>query len=264
MEAPVLLGCQNWRHPEWVDSSRTNSATEIEMLRNYATDFRTVEVADTFAGIPPTPLLEGWSEVVPDGFQFALKVPQQITHEHRFVEASRLLGRFLERVVVLGEKLGPLRLAMPLGLKPTSDAVRTLKSFVHSLPAGFKWALDCRRRDWLTDELFSLLARRNVALVLSDDRWVNRSTMLDLASQPTADFSYVRWSNRHPRGRNGRYGVAAPKRILAQWSPVLSELRSHVSIVFGYVSAGFGGDQFPSCIRLLQDSIGQESASWTG
>ncbi len=262
MEAPVLLGCQGWNQPAWVDSSHPHDATEIEMLRNYATDFPTVEVADTFAGIPPTPLLESWRDAVPDGFQFALKVPQQITHEHRFVEAGQLLERFLERVVVLGDKLGPLLLAMPTGFKPTNDAVRTMKSFVHSLPAGFKWAMECRRPDWLTKELFSLLSRRNVTLVLSDDRWVRRSVMLNLASEPTADFSYVRWNARHPRGPNGRPDASVPQPTLSRWSPAISELRSRVSTVFGYVSRGFGGDQFPGCVRLFQNAIDQESAPW--
>ena len=262
MEASVLLGCQGWNHPTWVDSSLLDGDTGIEMLRNYATGFRTVEVADTFAGIPPTPLLESWRDAVPDGFQFALKVPQQITHEHRFVGAGQLLERFLGRVVVLGGRLGPLLVAMPAGFKPTNDAVRIMKSFVHSLPAGFKWALECRRPEWLTKEMFSLLSRRNIALVLSDDRWVRRGVMLDLASEPTADFSYVRWSRRRPQGMNGRPGAFVPQQALSRWSPAISELRSRVSTVFGYVSDGFGDDQFPGCVRLFQDEIDQESAPW--
>jgi len=262
MEAPVFLGCQGWNHSTWVDSRLLEGAMEIEMLRNYATDFPTVEVSDTFAGIPPTPLLESWRDAVPDGFQFALKVPQQITHEHRFVGAGQLLERFLERVVVLGGRLGPLLVAMPAGFKPTNDAIRIMKSFVHSLPAGFKWALECRRPDWITKELLSLLARRNIALVLSDDRWVRRSVMLGLASEPTADFSYFRWSGRRQRGMTGRPGAFLPQQALSRWSPAISELRNRVSTVFGYVSGGFGGDQFPGCVRLFQDAVDQEFAPW--
>lgn len=262
MEASVLLGCQGWSHPAWADSTRAGGATEIEMLRSYSNDFTTVEVAATFSGIPPTPLLESWRDAVPDGFQFALKVPQQITHEHRFVEAGHLLDRFLERVAVLGARLGPLLLAMPVGFKPTNDAVRTMKSFVHSLPAGFSWALECRRSDWLTNELFGLLSRRNVTLVLSDDRWISRRLMLDLASEPTADFSYVRWSPKNPPGRNGRPGTLTPKQTLSRWSPAITELRSRVSTVYGYVSRGFGGDQFPGCVTLFQEAIERESTPW--
>ncbi|UCD23223.1 MAG: DUF72 domain-containing protein [Gemmatimonadota bacterium] len=261
MEAPVLLGCQGWNHPTWADSGRIDEPTHREVLRNYATEFATVEVADTFAGIPPAALLESWGSAVPEGFRFALKVPQQITHERRFEDAGGLLGRFLERVEVLGDNLGPLLMAMPVGFRPTQNAVQIVKRFVDSLVPGFKWALECRHSDWLTQELQELLRRRNVSLVLSDDRWVRRKVILGLASEPTADFSYVRWNTSSVRGTNGRPESIGPKRTLERWSPLISELRSRVSTVFGYVSHRFGGDQFPSCVRALRDKIERESTS---
>jgi uncharacterized protein YecE (DUF72 family) len=225
------------------------------MLRRYAADYPTVEITDTFAGIPPAALIGDWRDAVPDGFRFALKVPQQVTHERRFVGTSRLLWRFLERVILLENKLGPLLLSMSTALSPNEDTRRALKNFVHSLPAGFSWALECRRADWITAELLELLRSRNVSLALADDRWIRRRLMLDLAGQPTADFAYIRWVTPNPPPRQQSDKPGSSKRTLSMWSPVLLELQKKVTFIFGFLSSRFYGDPFPLCAAMLQDMV---------
>jgi len=255
MGASLFLGCHGWNQLDWPGSYDRRASGEFEILRTYAADYPTVEIADTFAGIPPASLVEAWRDAVPDGFQFALKVPQQVTHEHRFVGTSKLLCRFLERVILLENKLGPLLLSMSTALSPNDDTRRALKNFVESLPAGFKWALECRRADWMTVELLELLRSRNVALALADDRWIRRRLMLDLAEQPTADFAYIRWVTPrfHPRKQAEKPGSS--KRALSMWSPALTELQQRVTSIFGFLSSRFYGDPFPQCAATLQDMV---------
>ncbi|UCG86712.1 MAG: DUF72 domain-containing protein [Gemmatimonadota bacterium] len=255
MAAPLLLGCHGWNHQDWVGSYYGSGSGEIEKLTRYAVDFPTVEVADTFAGIPPMSLVESWRDAVPDTFQFAFKVPQQITYERRLVDTGRLICRFLERLVLLENSLGPLLLTISARLAPTADTRAALWNLINSLPAGFKWVLECRRADWLTAALLDLLRSRNVALALADDRWIRRRLMLDLASQPTADFAYVRWIACNV-GRTGRSQEPDSfKRTLSMWSPSIAELREKVTCVFGYFSNRFGGDPFPLRAAILQGLV---------
>ena len=56
----------------------------------------------TFYAIPPAKMVRGWAERTPPGFSFALKLPQEITHERRLRDAGDLLVEFLEVTRELG------------------------------------------------------------------------------------------------------------------------------------------------------------------
>lgn len=246
MAATLLLGCHGWNHPDWVGSYYHNDSDELERLSRYAADFPTVEVPDTFAGVPPKSLVEGWRDAVPNTFRFALKVPQQITHERRFVDCGRLLCRFLDRLAPLEDRLGPLLLTVSAAIRPNPDTLLIVRNLIQALPAGFKWVLECRRTDWITKAFLDLLRSGNVALALTDDRWIRRRLMLDLACQPTAEFGYVRWSAPRSSGVASLDKHGSFVKTLAMWSPALAELRERVTCVFGYFSRHHGDDSFRS------------------
>lgn len=255
MTATILLGCQGWEYPAWIGSLYPAGTRPADMLREYGTRFRTVELADTFAGIPPEPVVTGWRDSVPNGFLFSLKVPQQISHERRLKKSKSLLGRFVNRVSLLGDKLGPLLLQLPPSFKRTTDNEAVLRSFMEGLPSGFRWAVEFRGADWLTPDVNELLTELGASLVLADGRWVKRSIMLDLARQPHADFAYLRWSGS-TRAR-AIDSSSAPHRLSA-WSVVVEGLCRAVDTVFGYFGNRFGGDG-PGHVREFQELIDRGS-----
>ena len=58
-------------------------------LREYAEEFRSVEIDSTFYGTPPPERCRRWAAQVPDGFTFALKLPRDITHDRRQHDGRR-------------------------------------------------------------------------------------------------------------------------------------------------------------------------------
>lgn len=224
------------------------------MLQRYAAEFSTVEVFDTFSGIPPESLMKDWNAAVPAGFKFSLRVPQQVTHERRFVESDRLLQRFLERADLLEEKLGPLLLVFPVGFAPNEDTIEAVDRFLQSLPSGFSWVLECRRADWLTDSFLDVLNRSKVALALVEGRWIRRNLMLKLARTPTADFMYLRLMGQQQSG-DAASAQLARRRALATWSTIVDEIRSVVEFVAVYFSDRFDGAAFPRCVRDFEELL---------
>ena len=75
------IGCQGWNYDAWVGPFYPEGTRPVDFLRVYARAFDTVEVDSTFYAIPAPRTLRDWAERVPDDFQFALKLPQEITHE---------------------------------------------------------------------------------------------------------------------------------------------------------------------------------------
>ena len=155
------------------------------MLRFYSQHFSTVEINHTFYRMPTERVLEQWASSVPSGFQFALKVNQQITHIQKLRNSESTLKRFLEVASILadGERLGPILVQLP----PTFRADRNvLEEFLKLRPRAFRFALEVRHPSWHSEETYALLRQYETALCVAET---------DKESPPevlTADFTYVR------------------------------------------------------------------------
>ncbi len=255
MIANVSLGIQGWNHPGLVGRSYPTSVPSSEWLAQYAARLPTVEIDDTFYGIPPEPVVLRWRDSVGAEFSFAPKAPQQITHERRFSKGGGLLARFLDRILLLGEHLGPILLVAPPGFAPDDENKATLRSFVEQLPSDFRWALELKNVGWFTDEIHDMLARANVATVAGESRWIHRSAMLNRTVQPSADFAYIRWCNTAEAGPPSQK-VGGEESVTAIWEEPIARLCGLVSSVYGYFHVRAFGDGLRSA-EQVQAAIGK-------
>ena len=108
MTADLHFGCQGWNYSAWVGPFYPPRTRATDYLRVYARAFDTVEVDSTFYATPAVQTVRGWASRVPDGFTFALKLPQEITHENRLRHSESQLQRFFDVARELGPKLGPV------------------------------------------------------------------------------------------------------------------------------------------------------------
>ena len=83
--AQVYLGAQNWTNKSWVGGFYPTGTSREDMLGIYSQAFPTVEVQRSFYETPTDPEIRDWYSVVPVDFRFALRVPQQVTHELRLI-----------------------------------------------------------------------------------------------------------------------------------------------------------------------------------
>jgi len=226
------------------------------MLRLYPRAFATVEVDSTFYAIPAEPVVRSWSEQVPEGFVFALKVPQEVTHERRLLGVERVLERFLSRVRLLEGKLGPLLLQLSPAFDASAAHRQRLRDVIEVLPEGFRWAVEFRHAGWLDRETLELLTRGGVALVLADSRWIKPGRMQELAIEPTARFGYVRWLGRERRVREFSRVQVDREAELSRWAEVLRALAARVETIYGYVNNHYEGHS-PHSVRTLQRLLGQ-------
>lgn len=256
MSAVVLLGTQGWNYPDWVGSFYPPGTRAAEMLRVYGRAFPTVEVDSTFYAIPAEPLLRFWRELVPDGFVFSLKVPQEITHEKRLLGIEQLLYRFCDRADVLGPAVGPLLIQLSPEFHSTWANRDALRAFLELLPIRFRWAIEFRHPGWLDAETLELLRTRGVALALADSRWIKRGMVLELAIEPTADFAYVRWMGEQRRITDFSHVQIDRETESAAWKQALETLASRVQTVYGYFNNQYAGHG-PESARAMQQLLGQ-------
>jgi uncharacterized protein YecE (DUF72 family) len=252
--ARIRIGTQGWNYDAWVGPFYPVGTRPSDFLSVYARAFATVEVDSTFYATPPAKTIRGWAERTPPGFTFALKMPQEITHERRLRDVTDIASEFFERARELEEKLGPILIQLGPDFAPVE--LPALAQFLPLLPRDMRFAIEFRQRGWIHDGVLALLAEHGVALALTDARWIPRKQMMQLAAQPTADFAYVRWMG--PDRAIVDYSRIQVDRVheLELWAGVLWPLAVKGRSVWGYVNNHFAGHS-PQSARELQRLLRQ-------
>jgi uncharacterized protein YecE (DUF72 family) len=162
----VLAGTSGYSYKEWKGSFYPEDLPAAGMLEYYAARLPTVEINNTFYRMPRAEMLSRWAEQVPDGFRFALKASQQITHRKRLKDAADAVAYFFEIAVTLGDRMGPVLFQLPPNLK--KDLPR-LTEFLTVLPPARRCAFEFRHESWFDDTVFDALRLASCALCIAED-----------------------------------------------------------------------------------------------
>ena len=182
----ISVGTSGYSYKEWKGSFYPEDLSAAKMLPYYAERFDTVEINNTFYRMPDEKTVANWGQQVPDGFRFAIKAPQRITHQKKLVAASEDVARLVEVASSLGRKLGPLLFQLPPYAR--KDALK-LREFLAVVPAGQQLAFEFRHPSWFDEEVYSILRQRDCALCLADTDEVADPQSLVVA---TASWGYLR------------------------------------------------------------------------
>lgn len=185
----IKVGMSGFSYPEWIGEIYPQGTKRKDMLAAYATIFPVVEINMTFRRRPEAATMEKWRDLVPDGFTFAMKANQFITHYRRLVDAGEDIKEFVTTVRNLGDRLGPILFQ----LHPTTkfgDAL--VNDFAADLVPGFSYAIEPRHESWMSSEAYEVLGRNGIALCLNDDNF-------DLDKHAvTGSFAYFRFHREAP------------------------------------------------------------------
>jgi uncharacterized protein YecE (DUF72 family) len=132
--ARVSVGTSGWSYPSWRPGFYPPGTDPASFLAYYAEQFSTVELNTTGYRVPAEDQFLRWAEQVPDGFEFAPKLP-----------GNRLRGldMFTDRVRALGDRLGPVRVS----LKNRRDE-GVLELLLGSLDPSLRLAFDLEHPSW--------------------------------------------------------------------------------------------------------------------
>jgi len=250
------VGTQGWNYDAWVGPFYPAGTRPADFLTIYSRAFDTVEVDSTFYATPAVKTVQGWAQRTPDDFVFALKLPQEITHERRLRNIDDAAAEFFDRARELGPKLGPILIQLGPDFGPSE--LPAVAQLLPKLPRDMRFAIEFRQRGWIHDGVLALLAEHNVALTLSDGRWIQRKQMMNLASRPTADFLYVRLMGIDQSIVDYSRIQLDRTRDLETWTSVLWPYAEQGREVFTYVNNHFAGHS-PSSGRELQRLVGQQA-----
>ena len=241
-----------------------------DYLTYYATKFDTVEVDSTFYRAPSPSTARGWYAKTPKDFIFALKVPQQITHEKVLLDCDTEFKAFISAADLLAEKLGPLLFQFGYfnrsAFRGVNDFLARLRPFLKKLPKDHKFAVEIRNKNWLVPQFVETLRERGVALTLIDQSWMPRPAQWFEKFDPiTADFTYVRWLG-------DRKGIEDSTKVwnrvivdrgpeLTEWAEILGKVRKRKIQIYAFANnhyAGYAPATAEMFRRLWNESAAQD------
>jgi uncharacterized protein YecE (DUF72 family) len=229
----IRVGIAGWTYAPWRGVFYSKEIKREQELGYAASQFRSLEINDTFYGMQRPETFAGWAEQVPADFVFAVRAPRTITHVLRLRDVRVPLANFLASGLLrLDIHLGPILWQFPPNFR--FDPV-WITPFLKMLPhdtghaAGLgrghdktlrapawldvetrrpmRHAFEVRHESFRCQEFIDLLRAHDVALVCADSAAWPR--LMDI----TSDFVYCRL-----QGTRERYASFYDNAALDEWS----------------------------------------------
>jgi uncharacterized protein YecE (DUF72 family) len=224
----IHIGTSGWHYDHWRGPFYPEGLAPAAYLDFYRQRFHTVEINNSFYRLPTEKALAAWHDAVPPGFIFAVKGSRYITHLKKLQDPEQSLAPLMERLPLLGDRLGPILFQLPPRWR--FNAVR-LRHFLAALPGGHRYALEFRDPGWLNEEAGQILRTYGAAFCIYE--LAGRVSPKEV----TADFVYIRL-----HGPGGAYQGRYPRETLASWAQDISRWAGQGKEVFCYFDndeAGF-------------------------
>ncbi len=178
----VVPGNKGTFPPEFQQTSR---------LHYYGSLFNTVEINSCFYKVPRMSTFEHWSDDVPPGFRFTLKLFKEVTHVKELKTGLDCIAPFLNAAGGVGKKKGCLLIQFPG--KITLDYFTGVERILEVLAEdeyvdGWPIAVEFRSSSWYVSETYELLNEHRASLVLHDI-----SKGRNMEPMKGADFIYLRF-----------------------------------------------------------------------
>jgi uncharacterized protein YecE (DUF72 family) len=238
----IHIGTSGWHYQHWAGNFYPPELAKEDYLDYYCKHFQTVEINNSFYQLPGEQALEKWRESAPQGFTFSVKASRYITHMKKLKDPQEPVSTFLERISILGDRLGPVLFQLPPNWRPNLERLR---AFLEILPDDFRYAFEFRDKRWFDERIFAALRECQSAFCIYHLR--GRLSPREV----TSDFVYIRL-----HGPDGAYQGKYTTSELAGWAGAISTWKRQGKQVFCYFNndvEGFAPQNAASLSEMLED-----------
>ena len=236
----VWIGCSGFSYSHWKDGVfYPPGLAQRQWLEYYAEKFSTVELNVTFYRLPAPANFISWQARTPKGFVFVLKGSKLITHLHDLKNVSELVKQFMERGLLLEEKLGPILWQTKPSFKKDLPRLQAFVQILSGFP-GTRHAFEFRNPTWFDSETYRILADAGMTVCRADQP--------QGLPEPPDDFPFLYLRRHGPAGQayRGCYSkeqLETDARLIRKW---LGEGKA----VYAYFNNDLGGHAPANALEL--------------
>lgn len=289
----IFIGGSSWKYEGWLGQiyspdrylargKFSKRVFEQECLREYAMTFPAVCGDFAFYQFPTE---EFWKKLfgqTPPGFQFAFKVPEQITckmfpvharygaqagrENETFLDSHVLREMFLRPLLPYREKTGVLIFEFGTFSKKSFEELpaflERLNPFLTALPREFRYAVEIRNPDFLERDYFDCLRSHGVAHVYNAwSRMPELRYQIGIADSATAEFQVCRALLRRGRLYEEAVQQFAPYREVQDPNPeardsmriLIDRARENKQMLFLFVNNRLEGNAPATILSVVED-----------
>ncbi|HKN12750.1 MAG TPA: DUF72 domain-containing protein [Candidatus Binatus sp.] len=251
--ARAYIGTSGWNYRHWRGTFFPEELPTKQWLSFYASRFNSVEINYTFYRLPSKEACEAWYRQTPEKFRFVVKASRYITHIKRLRNVHESWHDFLDRVLVLKEKLGPILLQFPSNFRASESNLESVAEFLEyaGRADSRRLALEFRDRSCFEKEMMAVLRKHRAALVISHS---SRYPVPEVNA--TSDFMYFRF-----HGPKEMFASSYSDAELREWATTMNAFLGRRRDVYAYFNNDAGGHAPRDAQVLLQQlqSSGHES-----
>lgn len=163
----IHIGTSGWSYKHWKEIFYPKNIKPNEWLSFYADKFSVTEINSSFYHLPLKTTVEGWVNKVPSTFLFCPKMSRYLTHFKKLKEPEETLERFFEVFEPMQKKMGPVLIQLPPSLKFDYDTAENLYIILKKNYHQYQFAMEVRHETWMAEESLTLLAKYDIAFVIS-------------------------------------------------------------------------------------------------
>jgi uncharacterized protein YecE (DUF72 family) len=253
----IRIGTSGFSYADWAGPVYPEDLPERDRLAFYARQFSTVELNVTYYRIPDRRLAEGWAQKTPDGFLFAVKAFQGLTHERENPEFAPFVAG-LEPLAAAG-KLGCVLAQFPNAFRPSAEN----RAYLAQLREGFgdlPVVVELRNSAWVNPATFEALAALQLGFCCVDEPKL--PGLMPPVAVASGGIGYVRfhgrnaakWYNHKEAWERSDYTYPRPE--LEEWVPRLRALDAAAPLTLVYFNNHYGGQAVRGARDLGQLLLG--------
>jgi uncharacterized protein YecE (DUF72 family) len=240
----AYIGTSGWNYREWRPGFYPAGLSPKQWLAYYAGRFDSVEINYSFYRLPAEAACETWYSQTPGHFRFAMKASRYLTHVRRLKNVEEPWDKFVSRIEILREKLGPVLLQFPRHFDASEANLKGVEQFLRMArqrnPAQ-RLAFEFRENSCHGEAMCSVLKEYDAALVTA------HSTRYPVAeSELTASFAYFRF-----HGPREMFASSYSSAELADWAAQIRRLTQQGD-VYAFFNNDSGGHAPPNALALKQ------------
>ncbi|TCV92751.1 uncharacterized protein YecE (DUF72 family) [Luteibacter rhizovicinus] len=205
----IRSGMGGWTYAPWRNNFYPAGLVQRRELEYASRQVTAIEINGTYYKAQSRETYEKWAAETPAGFVFSVKAPRSIVQTKTLGHAGEQIERFVEGIVSLGDRLGPILWQL---LPTRVFDPEAIGAFLDLLPAkvgqlSLRHAVEVRHESFRCEAYLALARKHGVATVFTDSP--NYPSFADL----TGDFVYARLM----RSRAGEE-TGYPAHELATWA----------------------------------------------
>jgi len=185
----IRIGTCSWKYDSWRGLVYPETG-KINYLQEYAKKYNTVEIdqwfwslfGETSVRLPEEKTVREYLEVIPEDFEFTIKIPNSITLTHFFNPNKNaplktnshflspdIFEKFLEKIQPLKNNLGVLIFQFEYlnkkKMKSQLEFQDLFSAFISACPDDHTYALEIRNPNYLNEKYFEFLLQNNLKTV---------------------------------------------------------------------------------------------------